>query len=56
MRAVAGGEKGVKGCFPGSQWLRLRASNAGAWVQSLVRELRSHLLRGAAKKKKKNNG
>ena len=25
------------------QWLRLWASSAGAWVQSLVRELRSHI-------------
>ena len=36
------------------QWLRLHASSAGvqgAQVQSLVRELRSHLLHGAAKNK-----
>ena len=33
-------------------WLRLQPSTArGAWVQSLVRELRSHLLQGAAKNK-----
>ena len=25
------------------QWLRLRASSAGAWVQSLAGELRSHV-------------
>ena len=32
------------------QWLRLYTSTAGAQVQSLVGDLRSHLLRGAAKK------
>lgn len=26
-----------------NQWLRLCTSNTGAWVPSLVRELRSHL-------------
>ena len=26
------------------QWLRLRASNAGAWVQSMVKELGSPVL------------
>jgi len=25
------------------QWLRFQASNAGAWVQSLIRELRSRV-------------
>ena len=35
------------------QWLRLRASNAGAQVRSLVGEQRSHMLQGAAKKVKK---
>ena len=35
------------------QWLGLSASTARSWVQSLVRELKSHKLRGAAKKKKK---
>ena len=30
----------------------VRAFTAGAWVQSLVRELRSHKLCNAAKKKK----
>ena len=35
------------------QWLRLRASTAGARVRSLVRELRFRELHGAAKKKKK---
>ena len=33
------------------QWLRLCASNAGVWIQSLVSELRSHLLHGMAKNK-----
>ena len=33
------------------QWLGLHAFTAGAWVQSLVRELRSPKPRGAAKKK-----
>ena len=37
------------------QWLRLRASNAGVRVQSLLGELRSHMLRGMAKKNKKTN-
>ena len=32
-----------------AQWLGLRASNQGLQVQSLVRELRSHMLCGAAK-------
>ena len=32
------------------QWLRLSASTAGARVQHLVGELRSHMLRGVAKK------
>ena len=31
------------------QWLRLHTCNAGAQVQSLVRELRSHMSRGTAK-------
>ena len=34
------------------QGLRLRASTAGAWVQSLVGELRSHMLCGSAKTNK----
>lgn len=35
------------------QWLRICASTAGGiWVQSPVRELRSHLLHGAAERKK----
>ena len=33
------------------QWLGLRAFTAGAQVQSLVGELKSHKLWGAAKKK-----
>ena len=35
------------------QWLELGAFTARPWVQSLVRELRSHKLRGMAEKKKK---
>ena len=36
------------------QWLRLGASTAvGVQVRSLVRELRSHMLRSMAKKKKR---
>ena len=34
------------------QRLRLCASTAGVWVQSLVRELRSCMLHGSVKKKK----
>ena len=38
------------------QWVRLYAPNAGGpWVRSLVRELRSHMLCGMAKKLKKKN-
>ena len=35
-----------------AQWLGLSAFTAVAWVQSLVRELRSHKPRGVARKKK----
>ena len=35
------------------QWLGLWTFTATAWVQSLVRELRSHKLHGVAKKKRK---
>ena len=36
------------------QWLRFHGPHAGGtWVQSLVRELRSHMPCGTAKKKKK---
>ena len=34
------------------QWLRLCASTEGAWVRSVVRELRSHMPPSAAEKKK----
>ena len=34
------------------QWLGLGTFTARAWVQSLVRELRSHKMHGTAKKKK----
>ena len=37
------------------QWLRLVLPVQGAQVRSLVRELGSHMLCGAAKKKKKPN-
>ena len=33
------------------QWLRLHTFTPGAWVQSLVRELRSHKPHSAEKKK-----
>lgn len=36
------------------QWLELGASVAGAWVQSVMRELRSSKPRGMAIKKKKD--
>ena len=32
---------------------RVYASNAGGWVQSLVAELKSHMVHSVAKKKKK---
>ena len=32
------------------QWLRLHLPMQGAWVQSLVGELRSHMLSGTSKK------
>ena len=32
------------------QWLRLHAASKGVWVQSLVGELRSHMLCGAARR------
>ena len=35
------------------QWLRLCASNAGAWVQFLVQELRSHMSQSLAQEKQK---
>ena len=37
------------------QWLGLGTFTARPWVQSLVKELRSHKLCGEAKKKKKDN-
>ena len=37
------------------QWLGLSAFTVGAWVQSLVRELKSHKLCSMAKKKKQNS-
>ena len=36
------------------QWLGLSAFTARAWVQSLVRELRSHKPSGATRKKQQN--
>ena len=32
------------------QWLRLSASNAGVWIRSLARELRSRMPHGVAEK------
>ena len=46
-------EEKKKGTSLVVQWLRRRPSTAGAWIQSLVRELRSCMLRSVAKKKKK---
>ena len=41
--------------YPGTslmvQWLGRHAPNMGAWVQSLVRQLRSHTPHGVVKKK-----
>ena len=37
-------------------WLRLCTSNVGAWVPSLVQELRSHARPGAAKKSRGARG
>ena len=34
------------------QWLRIHLAIYGIWVQSLVKELRSHMLHSSAKKKK----
>ena len=39
-----------------SQWLRFCDSTVGTWVPSLVGELRSHMLCGDAKKKRKRKG
>ena len=44
------------GAFPAVQWLRFRLPVQGVQVQSLVRELRSHMLSDVVgKKKKKSN-
>ena len=37
------------------QWLRFSFPAPGMWVQSLVRELRSHMPRGVAKNNIKEN-
>ena len=37
------------------QWLRLHTSNAGAWVRSLIGEIRSHMPDGTAGGKKERN-
>ena len=42
------------GTSPVVQWLRIHLPIQGAWVQSLVGELRSHMPRSTAKKKKRN--
>ena len=36
------------------QWLRLRLPKQGVWVQSLIRELRSHTLLGQETKTQNN--
>ena len=41
--------------FLGGPEVKTLLSNRGAWVQSLVRELSSHMPRGEAKLKKKTN-
>ena len=43
-------EKKFQGISLVVQWLRLHTSTSGAQVQSLDRELRSHMLHGMAKK------
>ena len=40
--------------LPGGPVVKTLSSNAGAQVRSLVKELRSHMLHGEAKKKKKD--
>ena len=42
----------VQGNFPGGPVVKTVLPMQGAWVQSLVRELRSHMLHSTAKKKK----
>ena len=42
------------GAFPAVQWLRFRLPVQGVQVQSLVRELRSHMLSDVVEKKKKS--
>ena len=42
-RASSGINMGHMGTSLAVQWLRFHASNKGAWVQSLIRELRSHM-------------
>ena len=37
------------------QWLRIHLAIHRTWVQSLARELRSHMLHSSAKKKKKRS-
>ena len=44
--------KNFKFCLQGLPWLRLWTSTAGASVQSLIGELRSHMPRVAKKRKK----
>ena len=43
------------GGFPGGPVVKTAFPLQGAWVQSLVRELRSHMLIHCKKKKKKEN-
>ena len=44
------GDKGISLVLP---WIRLQASTSGKWVQSQVGELRSCMMHGTQKKKKK---
>ena len=41
----------VEGTFLVVQWLRLHLPMQGAWVQSLLGKLRSHMLNGISKKR-----
>ena len=50
---VLDASKNIHGNSLAVQWLGLGAFTAGAQVQSLVGELRSHKLRGTARKKRK---
>ena len=53
-KPVAGFKNGDWGTSLVVRWLRLHASTAGAWIPSLVGELRNCMLCGMVKKKIKN--